>query len=107
MNTKTISYIIAALLLLAIFPFPYGYYTFLRLTVFSGGIFFAHQSYRLEQFGWAIGMVIVAVLFNPLIPIYLSRETWLPIDLICAGIFFVAGQHIKNKTPHHHGKNDI
>lgn len=97
MNTKIIAYIIGALLLLAILPLPYGYYTFLRLSVFLAGSFLAYKSYQSAQFGWAISFVSVAILFNPLIPIYLSRAEWLPIDLLCASLFFVAGYQVRNK----------
>ena len=37
---------------------------------------------------WTFGLV--ALLFNPLIPIYLTRELWVPIDLLTAILFVVA-----------------
>jgi hypothetical protein len=38
---------------------------------------------------------IIAVLFNPIIKIPLSREIWLPIDFICAILFLIAVVIIK------------
>ncbi|GAG59522.1 unnamed protein product, partial [marine sediment metagenome] len=31
----------------------------------------------------------IGLLFNPLIPIHLTRDIWQPIDLICALLFIV------------------
>ena len=33
---------------------------------------------------------LVAILFNPLAPVYLSRETWQPIDIAVAVLFLAA-----------------
>ena len=40
---------------------------------------------------WALfwGYVGVAVLFNPLIPIYLSKGIWAVIDVVIAGLYLV------------------
>jgi len=89
---KIINIVLGVLLLLAILPFPYGYYTFLRLAVFIGGSFLAHQLYQRESIGWAVVLACIAILFNPLIPVYLSREAWFPIDLVSSGIFFYIGK---------------
>lgn len=91
---KTISITLGVLLSLAIFPFPYGYYSFLRLAVFVGGSFLSYQLYQHKSVGWAVVLACIAILFNPLIPVYLTREIWLPIDLICAVLFFVTSQQI-------------
>jgi len=39
---------------------------------------------------WIITFSLMAILFNPLIPVYLgNKSAWMPIDII-AGIIFVA-----------------
>lgn len=85
---KHISIALGVLILLAIFPLPYGYYTFLRLTVFIGGLFLAYCFYQRRNVSLVLILVSIVILFNPFIPIYLTREIWLAIDLICAGSFF-------------------
>ena len=92
--TKTIATIVGFLLLIAIIPLPYGYYTFLRLMVFGGGLFLAYQLYEQRLHSWSVVMAVLAVLFNPLIPFYLSREAWLPIDLVSAFLLFYVGHHV-------------
>ena len=65
-----------------------GYYTLLRFLVTFGAILWAMQFYERNQ-GLFITFCIVAILFNPLIPIYLGRELWQVIDFI-TGIIFIA-----------------
>lgn len=73
----TIARIAAAILLIASrFPLPYGYYTFLRIAVTAvaiWGVFIAAQS---EKTLWLWVFIAVAILFNPLFPIYLTKYVW-------------------------------
>jgi hypothetical protein len=82
--------IVAALMLLgALGDWPYGYYQLLRWVICGAGIWVAVTAYNWQKL-WATWLFgIIAVLFNPLIPIHLSRELWQPIDLICALLFIV------------------
>ncbi len=88
MDLKKITRLIACgLLLLAIANLPYGYYRFLRIsiTIISGINLFIE--FNKENKLLFIFFLLVLILFNPIIPIYLNKETWTPIDLI-SGIFF-------------------
>jgi hypothetical protein len=86
MDRKIIYGSAAAVCLFAVFPLPYGFYTFLRLLVSIAGIVAAINLQKEGNFLWVLFAAIV-LLFNPLIPVYLSRELWFPIDLIVAGCF--------------------
>lgn len=81
--------ILAALLVVAILPLPYGYYTFLRLVVTIAAAAAAYVDYQSSRsLNWrVIVMGLVALLFNPVVTVALSRSTWLPIDLLTAGLF--------------------
>ena len=81
--------IIAAIMLfLALAPWPYGYYQLLRLVVCGVAVYIALMSYNCRKV-WATYLFgFIAVLFNPLYPIHLSRELWQPIDVIC-GVLFI------------------
>jgi hypothetical protein len=66
--------IVVGLILWAYTEPPIAYYTFLQFIVFTicaFGIYFATKT---KQTAWILLMVIVAVLFNPIIPIYLKRD---------------------------------
>jgi hypothetical protein len=77
----------AVMLLLALGPWPYAYYTLLRWVTCATAAIFAFSGYASGKMWalWTFGFV--ALLFNPIVPIYLSRETWQPIDLATAVLF--------------------
>ncbi|MEZ0001319.1 DUF6804 family protein [Sinorhizobium fredii] len=79
----------AALLLVAVLPLPYGYYIFLRLVVTVGAALAAYSAYKAKASisGEVVVMGLMAILFNPLVPVMLSRSVWLPIDLLAGCIF--------------------
>ena len=79
--------IAAIMLLIAILPLPYGYYQFLRWVVCGIAAFIAFEAYNWGK-TWAIWLFgIIAILFNPIIPVHLTKEIWQPIDLVCALLF--------------------
>lgn len=81
------SLLAAALLLLATLDLPYGYYTFLRIVVCGVAVYVAYCGHKWGK-PWATWMFgLMAVLFNPLIPVHLTKATWLPIDVVAAGAF--------------------
>jgi hypothetical protein len=83
--------IIAALMLLgALGSWPYGYYQLLRWVTCGAGIWIAVVAYSWQKVWvtWLFG--IIAVLFNPLVPIHLTKEIWQTIDVICAILFIIA-----------------
>lgn len=81
--------IVAILLLLSFFPWPYGYYTFLRWVVTAAGVYYAYYLYTVEKKNfWLAGCIVAAILFNPLVPIYLgTKSIWSVIDVIVAAFF--------------------
>lgn len=97
MQVNHISYFLAFLLLLAVLPLPYGYYTFLRISVFTGSLFLAYQSYQHDKVNLATILAGFAILFNPIIPVYLSKELWLPIDIISAISFYLIGSKLEKE----------
>jgi hypothetical protein len=81
--------IAAVMLLLALAPWPYGYYQLLRFAVCGAAVYVAVTAYNWQKI-WAIYLFgFTAILFNPLISIYLSREIWQPIDIICGTLFII------------------
>lgn len=81
----------AALLGAAVLNLPYGYYNFLRLAVTSAGVLVCLQLRKTKEVVPLIGFVGIVLLFNPVFPVYLTREIWFWVDLLAAGIFFIAG----------------
>jgi len=87
---KTISLICAVLLFLALIKLPIGYYTILRIVVTIGAAAIVAKEFKHGINIWVIVFGFIAVIFNPILPVYLhDKAIWMPIDLICGIIFFV------------------
>lgn len=79
----------AILLLLALLPWPYGYYSFLRLGVCAVSAWLAYEQLKHDSAvsGWVVAFAGTALLYNPLVPIHLTREIWSVLNLASAGLF--------------------
>jgi hypothetical protein len=91
-DVKTLSIAVrivaGALLAVAILDLPYSYYNFLRITVCGSSIFMIWYFYKFNLPGLSWIFVIPAILFNPFMPIFLDKSTWVSIDIIISGLFF-------------------
>ena len=91
--------ICAALLLLGIFNLPIGYYTFLRIVVTIGAIIVVVIEYRDGINIWVLAFGLIAILFNPLIPIYFNnKDIWMVIDFVTAAVFIVEFFRLKKDS---------
>jgi hypothetical protein len=81
MGFKIARIIAVILLFLALGRHPYGYYKLLRFVVCGVTVYGVYFATKMQKIGWVLTFGIIAILFNPLIPIYLSRGTWQFIDL--------------------------
>ena len=78
-----------AMLLASGGDWPYGFYQLLRIVVTGTALYVVVQVVKRRQF-WPWIMGGVAILFNPILPISLTREAWQPIDFGVAVIFLFA-----------------
>jgi hypothetical protein len=77
----------AVMLFVAMGKRPYAYYQIMRWVVCAVAVFVAYNAWTFKR-AWALWMFgFVAVLFNPLVPIHMKRDTWQVIDLLAAGAF--------------------
>lgn len=91
-----VSLLPSILLLLAIPPiWPYAYYQLLRLVVMICAGYLAYYNYERKEMGWVMVFSFIALLFNPVFPVYLSKSLWAIIDLGAAVVF---GMQYLNKT---------
>jgi hypothetical protein len=82
--------ICTGLLLLALVDLPIGYYTLLRIAVTIGAVAVVVAEFENGINFWVIAFGLIAIIFNPLIPIYFGdKSTWMPIDLITAVLFAI------------------
>ena len=100
----------AGMLIVALAPLPYGYYTLLRLVVCAYCctlIYLCHVKTKRMASAWVAGLAIIAALFNPIISVHLAREVWAVLDLanatfILAHMIFEdrKGARLRNSAAH-------
>jgi hypothetical protein len=93
--SRTVWLVPISLILVALAPLPYGYYVFLRIVFCIAAAYLAwseHQEAKSIN-AWIVGLVILAILYNPLVPIHLTREIWSVINL--ATVLFLGAHMIK------------
>jgi hypothetical protein len=86
----------AALLVIALGEHPYGYYTFLRWSVTIAALVVAWVAWHSPAQIATWLFIGIAVLFNPIAPVYLTRETWRAIDVATA-VCFLASLGVKRR----------
>ncbi len=83
------SKIAGVLLLIAMIPiWPYFFYQFLKLVVFGAAIHSVYLYHKEKNTKWVVIMVIIAIIFNPINPLYFGHFLWSIVDFIVAAIFF-------------------
>lgn len=93
----TIARIISAILLfVALGKHSYSYYVYLRFIICGVSIYGIYFSRKLQNINWAWTFGIVAVLFNPIVPIHLNRDLWAIIDVAVAVIFLFSINRLRN-----------
>lgn len=80
--------LIAALLLIAILPLPYTYYTFLRPIVFFCVIILLINDWKKLSDTNKFVSILIAVPFNPFFIVQHTKEIWIFIDLASSYFFF-------------------
>lgn len=85
------------LIIAPIISFPYGFYTLLRLIVCITASLIIFYNYKGAGGINKISIIFsfILILYNPIIPIYLSREVWMPINFIIAAIYLYGFFKIK------------
>ena len=83
MKLKHIKLFLAAILLLCLIPFPYGYYLFVRYAATFGFGILAFQAYASKR-PKVVLYLILSFLFQPFYKVHFDRSYWLLIDLLVA-----------------------
>ncbi len=89
--------IAAAMALVAIANLPYGYYTLMRLVVCATAIFVVVVGAKSGQM-WAVWLYgILALLFNPVVPVHLTKGLWQPLDIVTGAALVGAAIVVRRK----------
>lgn len=95
----------SALLFFAMLNLPIGYYTFLRIAICICAVIAIYNGERNLAF-WPIVFGAIAILFNPIIPVYFhNKYIWSLIDAVAGLAFlikaFLTRTPVNNKTDFH------
>lgn len=99
-HPATLPAVVGALFLfLAILGGPYELFVVMRWAVTSMAIWISVVAGAQKRTLWVVVFVAIAVLFNPLIPVYATRGFWIPIDVAGLVLFWAAGVNLCASKP--------
>ena len=76
-------------LAIGILPMPIGYYTLLRLVVCGCAIYYAYNLSQNEDKTFMLIFGFIAILYNPILPVYLyEKSIWIILNIVTAVLFF-------------------
>lgn len=89
--------VIAGVMLLLAIPsvWPYAYFQVLRWIVCGTAAFAAYGASQQKKNLWVFILAIIAIVFNPIAPIYLAKNTWIFLDGAAAVLFFTSLRYLK------------
>lgn len=90
------SKIASVTLLIAVIPiWPYFFYQALKLVVFGTSVFSTYTYHKEKNKKWMLIMIGIAIVFNPINPLYFGHVLWSVADLVVAWTIFVSPKMIK------------
>jgi len=95
----------SVLLFWALSRHPYGYFTVLRWIVCAVALYSAYVSNSLKRLPWVWIFGLVAIVFNPLVPMKIDRVTWGYVDVATGVLFIVSLFIVREHSPKHESLN--
>ena len=89
---------IIALFLAVLWRSAADYRTILQFVVCAGATFVVLQAARSGKYFWAAAFSGIAALFNPIVPVELSRRMFLWLDFTCLAMYLVSLALLKTRT---------
>jgi len=77
---------------------PYDYYSILRIAVSATSGYMIYLSLNQQKGQWAVFWIGLLLLFNPIAPVGLKKDTWVVIDIISA-LALVASTLVMKEPP--------
>ena len=88
---------ISAVLLFAIFPLPYSFYTAINLFVALAGGLLIYIAYKLQRWLWLGPGAAAIFLYLPAFGQPFSKATWVALDLVFIAVFVSAALTLKGR----------
>ena len=85
MQRSVVLWILGIAVIVAMSPaLPYGYYTVMRWVVCALAIWLALSAHRAGQESWTWSWVVIAGIYNPIVPVHADRNVWFFENLLTA-----------------------
>lgn len=98
MFTKMMKLVCAGALLVTAFSVASpGVEILLDILISVGAITVATEAVSRPKYLWAAGFVVIAVLFNPVLPIALSHHVFLGLDVACLLAFLISLETLRSQ----------
>jgi hypothetical protein len=98
--TRIMKWLSVTMLLLAVLQLPVASHpVLLAMVVCASGLLVVAQAVRAGKYSWAVGFFVIAVLFNPVIPIARSGRDALWLNEIGLAAFLAAAVALKARPP--------
>ncbi len=99
-DVKALVLVPAVLLAVGVLPLPYGFYTFLRLVVCLVCAILAYMEWKKSETvsPWSVALGLVAILFNPVFPVHLTKTIWAVLDLASAAMLVLYWWGLRGRT---------
>ena len=98
MFTKTMKVVcVGALMLMAFWQASAGAEIVLDILVCVGAMTVATQAVVRPKYVWTVGFVLIALLYNPVVPVVLSRNMFIVLDLACLLAFLLSLEALKSQ----------
>lgn len=91
---------VCALLVAALGRWPYFVYVLLRVLICTASVYLSTKRYKEQQTLWVWTFFAIALLFNPVLPVRMTRQDWQVVNVLAAVVFFLssfAGRHSSDK----------
>jgi len=87
-------YACSAALALGVLPLPYGYFMLLRVTALLAFAYTAYVAFTTRAWPTVVVSVLAMLIFNPVVPLRLSKDVWACIDAGAAAYLAVVTKQI-------------
>lgn len=78
-------------LLIAVIPiWPYFFYQVLKLLVFGTAVYSTFLYHKEKNKKWVLIMIGIAIVFNPINPLYFGHFLWSIVDLVVAWLIYTS-----------------
>lgn len=71
------------------FKVPYAFYNIIRLFAFSSLAYIVYYLFRKKELILSFIVILPTIIYNPLSPIFLTRNIWISVDIIIILILFI------------------